>query len=57
MLTPEYSKHAPARLEHPNPEKVEEINFKRNIMKVIETLKQDVKNSLKEMDDKINKKF
>ena len=28
-----------------------------DIMKVIESLKQDVKNSLKEMDDKNNKKF
>ncbi|KAK7801114.1 hypothetical protein U0070_002781, partial [Myodes glareolus] len=40
-------------LEHPKPEEVEKID----IMKVIESVKQDMKNSLKEMDDKYNKKF
>ena len=57
MKTPEPSKHTTGRLEHPNPEEVEEIDFKCNIMNVIESLKQDVKNSLKEMDEKNNKKF
>ena len=53
MIIPEPSKHTTGRLEHPNPEEVEEID----IMKVIESLKEDVKNSLKEMDEKNNKKF
>ena len=57
MITPESSEQATGRLEHPNPEEVEEIYFKCNIMKVIETLKQEVKNSLKEMDEKTIKKF
>ena len=57
IITPESSEHTTGRLEYPNPEEVEEIDFKRNIMKVIESLKQDVKNSLKEMDEKNNKKF
>ena len=53
MITPESSEQATGRLEHPNPEEVEEID----IMKVIESLKQDVKNSLKEMEVKTNKKL
>ena len=57
MTTPESSKHETGRLEHPNPEEVEEINFKYNTMKVIETLKPDVRNSLKEMKEKTNKKL
>ena len=40
-------------LEHLNPEEVE----KSAIMKAIESLKQDMKNSLKELDEKYNKKF
>ena len=57
MTTPESSKHATGRLEHTNPEAVEDINLKCNIMKVIESHKLDGKNSLKEMDEKTNKKF
>ena len=53
MIAPEHGKHTTGRLEHPNPEEVEKIG----IMKVIESLKQDVKNSLKEMDENNNKKF
>ncbi|KAK7815479.1 hypothetical protein U0070_005591 [Myodes glareolus] len=56
MITPESSEHARGRLEHPNPEEVEEIDFKCNVMKVLETIKQDVKNSFKEMEEKTNKK-
>ena len=57
MITPESSEHTTVKLEHSNTEEVEEIDFKHNIMKVVESLKQDVKNSLKEMDEKNNKKF
>ena len=56
MITAESSEHATGRLEHPNPEEVEEMDFKRNLMKMMETLKQEVKNSLKEMEEKTNKK-
>ena len=40
-------------LEHLNPEEVE----KSAIMKAIESLKQDMNNSLKELDEKYKKKF
>ena len=40
-------------LEHSNPDEVE----KSAIMKAIESLKQDMNNSLKELDEKYNKKF
>ena len=48
MITPEPSDHTTVRLEYPNPEEVEKIN----IMKAIESLKQEVKNFPKEMDGK-----
>ena len=47
MTTPESRDHATRRLEHVFAEEVEEIDFKRNIMKIIEDLKQDVKNCFK----------
>ena len=55
MITPESREHTTGRLEHPNPEEVEEIDFKHNILKMIETLKQDMKNSFKETEEKTNK--
>ena len=51
------SREHTTRIEHLIPEEIEEVDFKCNIMKVIESLTQDVKNSLKEMDEKDNKKF
>ena len=57
MTTPESSDSSTRRLEHPNPEEVEEIDFKCNLMKMMETLKQEVKNSLKEMEEKTNKRL
>ena len=42
-LTPESSEHTTGRLEHPHPEEVEKID----IVKVIQSLKQDVKIPLK----------
>ena len=56
-ITSGSSEQTKGRLEHPNPEDVEEIDFKHSIMKVIESLKQEVKNSLKEMDEKNSKKL
>ena len=57
MITAESSERTIGRFEHPNPVEVEEIDFKRNIMKVLENIKQDVKNSFKEMDENTNKKL
>ena len=56
MITAESSEHTTGRLEHPIPVEVEEIDFKRNITKIIEDLKQEVKNCYKEM-EKTNKKL
>ena len=50
-ITPESCEHTTERLEHSNPEKVEEIDFKCNLMKIMETRKQEVKNSLKEIEE------
>ena len=43
MTTRESSEHKTGRSEYPNPEEVEEIDFKRNIIKIIEDLEQNVK--------------
>ena len=50
MTSPESRDHATRRSEHPAPEEIEEIHFKRNYMKIIEELKQEVKNCHKEME-------
>ena len=50
MTSPESRDPKTRRTEHPTPEEIEEIDFKRNYMKIIEDLKQEVKNSLR--DDK-----
>ena len=50
MTSPETRDHETRRIEHPTPEEVEEIDFKWNIMKIIEDLKQDMKNCCKEME-------
>ena len=47
MLTPEPSGNTTAKLDHPNPEEVEENDIKCNLMKMMENFKQEVKNSLK----------
>ena len=54
MVTPESRSHSTGRLDHPNPEKVED-DFKCNLMKMMETFKEKMKNSLKEMEEKTNK--
>ena len=48
MTTLEFRDHAIRRPEHPIQEEVEEIDFKQNIMKIMENLKQDMKSCLKE---------
>ena len=52
MATPEPSGQKTGRPEHPNPEKAEENGLKYNFMKMIETLKEEMKNFLKEMEEK-----
>ena len=54
MVTPEPRSHSTGRLDHSNPEKVEDV-FKCNLMKMMETFKEKIKNSLKEMEKKRNK--
>ena len=41
-----------ARPEHPNTNEAEENDLKNNFMKMIEALKEDMKNSLKEVEDR-----
>ena len=53
MKTPDSNDPTIEGLEHLNPGEVE----KSAIMKAIESLKQDMNNSLKELDEKYNKKF
>ena len=48
MTTPESRDHATTIVEHPIPEEVEEMDFKHNIMIIIEDLKKEVKNFFKE---------
>ena len=50
MTTPDSSDHSTRRFEHPSPEEIEEINFKWNYKKMIEELKQVVKNCHEEME-------
>ena len=52
MKTPDPNNPTTEGLEHSNPEEVE----KSAIMKAIESLKQDMNNFLKELDEKYNKK-
>ena len=54
MVTPESRGHTTGRLDHLNPEDVEENDFKCNFMKMMETFKEGVKNCLKEMEEKAN---
>ena len=50
MMSIEYRYHETERIEHPTPEEIEEIDTKQNYMKIIEELKQEVKNCHKEME-------
>ena len=46
-----------ARLEQPNIDEVEENDLKNNFRRMFETLKEEMRNSLKEMEEKTNKKL
>ena len=46
-VTPEPNGHTTGRFNHPNPEEVEENDFKCNFMSMMETFKEDMKTPLK----------
>ena len=56
MITPEPRGHATGELDHSKPEEAEEYDLKFNFMQMIEALKEEIKNFLKEMEEKTNKK-
>lgn len=55
MVTQEPSGHTTGRPHHLNPEEKEENDREYNFIKMIETLKKAMKNSLKETKEKTNK--
>ena len=57
MVTPKSSGPTTGRPEHPNTEEADKNDLKYNFMKMIETLKERMKSSLKEMEEKTNKKL
>lgn len=52
MVPPEPSGGTTGRPEHPNPEEAEENELYNDFTKMIETLKEEIKNSLKEREEK-----
>ena len=50
MTSPESRDHETRKIEHATPKEIEEIDSKQNYMKIIEELKQEVKNCHKEME-------
>ena len=57
MAPPEPSGPTIARHEHANTDEAEENDLKNNFMKMIEALKEEMKISLKEMEEKTKRKF
>ena len=57
MATPESSGPTKRKPEHPNPEEAKENILKYNFLKKIESLNEEMKTSLKEMEEKTNKKL
>ena len=55
MVTPEPSGHSTGRLDHPNPEETEGNNFKCNFMRMMDTFIEEIKNSLKDREERTNK--
>ena len=55
MVIAESSGHTKGRFDHPNPEEAEENDFKCSFMKMMEIFKEEIKNSLKGMEEKTNK--
>ena len=57
MAPPNPSGLTTRRPEHPNPEETEENDLPYNFIKMTEILKEEMKNSLKEMDEETNKNW
>ncbi|ERE70014.1 olfactory receptor [Cricetulus griseus] len=57
MTPPESRDSTPARHEHPNTEEAEESNLKNNFVEMIESLKEEIKKSFREMEEKTNQKM
>ena len=57
MAIPKTSGSTTAKLGHPNADETEEYHLKNNFMEMIEALKEEMKNSLKEMEERTNKKL
>ena len=57
MVTPELSGPTTGRPEHPNIEDAIENDLQYNFMKMIQTLKEEMKSSLKEIEKKTTKKW
>ena len=55
MATPEPSGHTTGRFHHSNPEEAGENDFKHSFMKMMETFKEEMKNSLNEMEERKTK--
>ena len=53
--TPEPSGHTTGWLCHANSEEAEENDFKHNLMKMMESIKKEIKNSHKEIEEKTNR--
>lgn len=56
MTTPEISDSTPARPKHLNTDDAEEKDLKSNSIKMMETFKEEIKDSLKEMEENTNRK-
>ncbi|ERE91606.1 hypothetical protein H671_1g0824 [Cricetulus griseus] len=57
MTPPESRDSTPARHEHLNTEEAEESNLKNNFMQMIETLREEIRKSFREMEEKTNQKM
>ncbi|ERE84321.1 vomeronasal 2 receptor, 52 precursor [Cricetulus griseus] len=57
MIPPESRDSMPARPEHPSKDEAEESNLKNNFMKMRETLREEIRKSYREMEEKTNQKM
>ncbi|ERE82006.1 GTPase IMAP family member 3-like protein [Cricetulus griseus] len=57
MTPPEPRDSTPSRHEHPNTEEAEESNLKNNFMEMIENLREEIRKSFREMEEKTTQKM
>ena len=57
MTPSETRDYTPARQDHPETEEAEESNLKINFMEMIENLKEEIRKSFREMEEKTNQKM